>query len=238
MRLTERFLSLTLLGSEWVLWVLIALSIVSIAIMIERGIYFATHRIDAAPLGDELRRLILKGDLAGARARLKDGVTVEESVAAAGLSEIENGADAVGEAMLARKATERLKLERNLAVLGTLGNNTPFIGLFGTVLGIIKASHDLTSAQAGGGQAANAVMAGVFEALVSTAVGLLVAIPAVMAFNVFNRRVRATMSGVDSLAHSILTVLHGRNFVAGAKADNGKQVTESKKGDRPLAEVK
>ncbi len=226
MHLTDRFLSFTLLGSEWVLWVLIALSIISIAIMIERAYYFATHRIDAAPLGDELRRLLRKGDIEGARKRLKDGRTVEEAVAAAGLAEAERGTEAVGEAMLATKATERLKLERNLAVLGTLGNNTPFIGLFGTVLGIIKASHDLTGAQAGGGQAANAVMSGVFEALVATAVGLLVAIPAVVAFNVFNRRVRATMSGVDSLAHTIIGELSG---VAHDKA-GGKKAA--------LAEVK
>ncbi len=211
MHLTERFLSFTLLGSEWVLWVLIVLSVVSISIMIERGFYFATHRIDATALAAELRRLIGKGDIAAAQARLKDAGTVEESVAQAGLAEVERGTEAVGEAMLAAKARERGKLERNLAVLGTLGNNTPFIGLFGTVLGIIKASHDLTSSQATGGQAANAVMAGVFEALVATAIGLLVAIPAVIAYNVFNRRVRAALSGVDSLAHSILTELHAKS---------------------------
>ena len=230
MHLTERFLSFTLLGSEWVLWVLIALSVVSISIMIERAYYFATHRIEAAPLAEELRRQLRKGDLAAARARLKEGTTVEEAVAAAGLAEAENGADAAGEAMLATKASQRLKLERNLAVLGTLGNNTPFIGLFGTVLGIIKASHDLTSSQANGSQAANAVMAGVFEALVATAIGLLVAIPAVIAYNVFNRRVRAAMSGVDALAHTILTELRG---------DENRASHGGKKGDKAqLAEVK
>jgi biopolymer transport protein ExbB len=109
-----------------------------------------------------------------------------------------------------------------------LGNNTPFIGLFGTVLGIIKASHDLTSTQATGGQAANAVMAGVFEALVATAIGLLVAIPAVIAYNVFNRRVRAAMSGVDALVHAILSELRGSE----AKSESGK------KDKAQLAEVK
>ncbi|MEO6954627.1 MAG: MotA/TolQ/ExbB proton channel family protein [Polyangia bacterium] len=226
MRLTERFLSFTLLGSEWVLWVLIALSIISIAIMIERAYYFATHRVDSGPLAEEIKRLIRKGDVAGARARLKDTSTVEERVAAAGLEEIDYGPDAVGEAMLATKAVERLKLERNLAVLGTLGNNTPFIGLFGTVLGIIKASHDLT-ATGGGGEAANAVMSGVFEALVATAIGLLVAIPAVVAFNVFNRRVRATMSGVDNLAHTILTELHSR---IGGRGVNDAKDSERRAG--------
>ena len=222
MHLTQRFLSFTLLGSEWVLWVLIVLSIISIAIMIERAYYFATHRLESEPLGDELKRLLRKGDIAGAKARLKEGHTVEEAVARAGMEEIEHGPDAVGEAMLAAKARERLKLERNLAVLGTLGNNTPFIGLFGTVLGIIKASHDLTGSQAAGGEAASAVMSGVFEALVATAIGLLVAIPAVVGFNVFNRRVRATMSGVDNLAHTILTELHARfgNGKAGATEES------------------
>jgi len=222
MHLTDRFLSFTLLGSEWVLWVLIALSVVSIAIMIERGFYFATHRLDAGPLADELRRQLRKGDINAARARLREGTTVEESVAAAGLAEMERGADAAGEAMLAAKARERLKLERNLAVLGTLGNNTPFIGLFGTVLGIIKASHDLTSTQATGGQAANAVMAGVFEALVATAIGLLVAIPAVVAYNIFQRRVRAAMSGVDALAHAILSELRGEEASGGGKKAEAK----------------
>jgi biopolymer transport protein ExbB len=228
MHLTERFLSFTLLGSEWVLWVLIGLSVVSISIMIERAFYFATHRVDAAALAAELRRLIGKGDIAAARDRLKDVNTVEESVARAGLAEIDRGTEAVGEAMLAAKASERLKLERNLAVLGTLGNNAPFIGLFGTVLGIIKASHDLTTSQAAGGQAANAVMAGVFEALVATAIGLLVAIPAVVAYNVFQRRVRAAMSGIDSLAHSILTELHAK----------GAAAQENSRRDGKLAEVK
>jgi biopolymer transport protein ExbB len=82
--------------------------------------------------------------------------------------------------------------------LGTLGNNAPFIGLFGTVLGIIKAFHDLAGGQAGG---PSVVMAGISEALVATAVGLIVAIPAVVAFNIFSRRVRVRMSQAEWMAH-------------------------------------
>src|SRR4029079_12034926 len=89
---------------------------------------------------------------------------------------------------------------KNLGVLGTLGNNAPFIGLFGTVLGIIKAFADLSRNSAGG---AVAVMAGISEALVATAVGLMVAIPAVIAFNYFQAKVRKTISGVDSTAHLV-----------------------------------
>ena len=90
----------------------------------------------------------------------------------------------------------RLYWERNLSVLATIGANAPFVGLFGTVLGIIKAFHDL-SKQAGMG--AQTVTAGIAEALVATAVGLLVAIPAVVAFNMFQRRVKAALGEAEAL---------------------------------------
>ena len=72
---------------------------------------------------------------------------------------------------------EKHKMDKGLVILGTLGNNAPFIGLFGTVIGIIKAFHDLAQNPEGG---PSVVMAGVSEALVATAVGILVAIPAVI----------------------------------------------------------
>ncbi len=225
MHITEKFLSFTLLGAEWVLWLLIGLSIISLAIMIERLIYFAQHSVDLDQLGAKLKKALETGKFDDARAAVKGARNIVEMVVAAGLTQLERGADAVGEAMLSAKASERLKLERNLAVLGTLGNNTPFIGLFGTVLGIIKASHDLTAQQATGGAAATAVMAGVFEALVATAVGLLVAIPAVIGFNYFQRRVRASIAGVDAMAHLVLAVLRGED-------------PAQAKGKTPLTEVK
>jgi biopolymer transport protein ExbB len=208
MHITERFLAFTLLGAEWVLWLLISLSVISFAIMIERAWFFATHRLDTVALENELRRLLAKNDLSTARAKVKDGSAVEQAVVRAGLEEIERGHEAVGAAMFGAKAREKLRLERNLAFLGTLGNNAPFIGLFGTVLGIIKAFHDLAGNQAGG---VAVVMAGISEALVATAVGLMVAIPAVIGFNFFNRRVRATIANVDSLAHVVLAQLKGED---------------------------
>jgi len=205
MNITERFLAFTLLGANWVLWLLIFLSIVSIAIMIERGWFFATHRIDLTDLQDKLRRALAKGDVESAKKQVQ-GDTVEEAVMRSGLAEVARGVDAVGAAMSGAKASQRLRLERNLSVLGTLGNNAPFIGLFGTVLGIIKAFHDLSGNQAGG---VAVVMQGISEALVATAVGLMVAIPAVVGFNFYNRRVRHHISNVDSLAHEVLAELKG-----------------------------
>jgi biopolymer transport protein ExbB len=103
--------------------------------------------------------------------------------------------------MASARSRERLAMEKHLGILGTLGNNCPFIGLFGTVLGIIKAFADLSHNQGGG---AAVVMAGIAEALVATAVGLMVAIPAVVAYNVFQGRVRRTLGRVDAVAHLIL----------------------------------
>jgi len=225
MHITEKFLAFTLLGAEWVLWLLIVLSVASLAIMFERAIFFITHRFDAEAVGGELKKLLRAGKIADARKLVTSYKGIEGKILDAGLAEADRGPEAVSEAMLSAKAKERLILERNLAVLGTLGNNTPFIGLFGTVLGIIKASHDLAGSQASGGAAASAVMAGVFEALVATAVGLMVAIPAVMGYNYFQRKVRATVGRVDAMAHLVLSEMQGE---AAVQAANGKKIAEVK----------
>jgi biopolymer transport protein ExbB len=168
---SARFLSLTLHGAGWVLWLLVGLSVASLAIMLERLWYLRSHRIERGVLARDMRQLLAESD--------PDRAPTATELAAA-----VDGA----------KARERLRLERNLAFLATLGSNGPFIGLFGTVLGIIKAFHDLAGSQTGG---ASTVMAGISEALVTTAVGLLVAIPAVVAFNFFRRRVCVLMAEVD-----------------------------------------
>jgi biopolymer transport protein ExbB len=213
MNLTQKLLSFTLLGAEWVLWLLIILSVISVAIMIERVLYFRSIRIDFEELAEALRKLLVGHNFEGARKKARDTRGVEAEVALAGLTEAERGAEAVAAAMMGAKSRTKLKLERNLAFLGTLGSNAPFIGLFGTVLGIIKAFRDLSVNQAGG---VSVVMAGISEALVATAVGLLVAIPAVVAFNFFNRQVRSVAAHIDSLAHIILAEVHAETPAAPA----------------------
>jgi biopolymer transport protein ExbB len=203
MNLTQKFLAFTLLGAGWVLWLLVGLSVVSVAIMLERALYLSARKLPDDLLG-ELKKLLFAGNVDGARKLLSGRGGIEAQVALEGLDQLPRGPGAVAEAMTGARTRERLHLERNLAILGTLGNNAPFIGLFGTVLGIIKAFHDLSQNQGGG---AAVVMAGISEALVATAVGLIVAIPAVMAFNYFQRRVRARLARADELAHAILATV-------------------------------
>ena len=103
---------------------------------------------------------------------------------------------------------ERLKLERGLIVLGTTGSNAPFVGLFGTVLGIMKAFKELAQNEA---EAASAVMVGISQALVATAAGLFVAIPAVVMYNVFQRRNKELLTRVESVSHLMLSRLKARS---------------------------
>jgi len=84
----------------------------------------------------------------------------------------------------------KLSLEKRLGILATFGNNAPFIGLFGTVLGVIKAFHDLATAKQFG---VSVVMEGISQALVATALGLFVAIPSVIAYNYFVRKIKSIL---------------------------------------------
>src|SRR5215204_76650 len=209
--LTNLFLKLTYVGAEWVMWILLLLSIISIALMVERWLFFFRTKVDGDELAARLDEQLRARNLQGAWQLVKDNHTfaIESAVVAAGLIALRNGAQAAAEAMLSVKARMRPALDANLSILATIGSNAPFIGLMGTVLGIIKAAHELTAEAANSNP--NAVMSGVFEALVATAVGLFVAIPAVVAYNLFQRRVRKRVAEVDSLAHLILATAKAEN---------------------------
>src|SRR5439155_21442496 len=114
--------------SEWVLILLIALSVLSVTVMVERGIALRAAAPDFEILSRKLLALLGKGDLAAARDALGPPKSPEVRVALIGIGELPRGRDAAAEAMASAKARERMTLERNLGVLGTLGNNTPFIG--------------------------------------------------------------------------------------------------------------
>jgi biopolymer transport protein ExbB len=194
------------LGAGWVLWLLLVLSVLSVAVMIERGLYFARRRMSKT--FPELLRLCHDGELSKAAA-LATSDSMEAEVIRAAAKVAEGGNQAVEKAVQSTIDRRRLEYEQWLFVLGTLGNNAPFIGLFGTVLGIIRAFADLAASnKAGGSSTASYVMAGISEALVATAVGLFVAIPAVMAFNIFQRLLKRVIGRSNALGNAISSGLH------------------------------
>jgi biopolymer transport protein ExbB len=188
-------------GSRWVLWVLIILSIAAAAVVLERLWYFLRERRPRRQIAEMLQALRSSGAKAALKA-LGDVRSLDAAVARACLDHLSEGPAAVEEQVAAVLESQRIRYERGLAYLGTLGSNAPFIGLFGTVLGIVRAFHDLARSSAALGT--QAVMAGIAEALVATAVGLLVAIPAVATYNVLMRHVETALASAGTLGHRIL----------------------------------
>jgi biopolymer transport protein ExbB len=214
------------LGTGWILMLMLLLSVVSLAVMLERVWLYWSLRDDIDELMRDMGRLLRGGDLEGARQRLEASRSAEAAVMIAGLVEADHGADAADEAMQGASALQRLKLEKRLAFLGTLGNNAPFIGLLGTVIGIVAAFDELSkvkmAAASGATQLApEAVMGRISEALVATAIGILIAIPAVAAYNAFQRVVRGTVANTEALGHMLLSYLKAVPAHAGAGSAAG-----------------
>ena len=199
--LTRTLLGITLGSAEWVLWLLCILSILSIAVMLERAVYFSSHQLKDS---DDLAVKLAKGDLETVKKFIDGKKGMEAAVLREALGSLGSGPDSVEEVIAATVARERPQYERFLSFLGTLGSNAPFIGLFGTVLGIIKAFNDLGQTGAKGAAMQQTVMAGISEALVATAVGLAVAIPAVVAYNVLTRSLKVITSRTNALGHALV----------------------------------
>jgi biopolymer transport protein ExbB/TolQ len=203
---------MTNFGASWVMWLMIFLSVISVAIMLERGWFYWSLRDDIGVLAQKLRDHLRKGDAEGAQKTMEASPSAEAAVVVAGLMEADRGAKAADEAMQGAMALQRMKLERRLAFLGTLGNNAPFIGLFGTVIGVVQAFEKLgkqtTSIATQSAVAApQEVMAAIAEALVATAVGLLIAIPAVAMYNYYQRLSKSILANTDALSHVLLSYL-------------------------------
>jgi biopolymer transport protein ExbB/TolQ len=195
MDIVQTFSELASLGAAWVLWLLVILSILSVAVMIERALYFKNTQIDFDEFSSKLKVLLAAKDYAGIRELGANQQAVECKAVVKAAEYADKGVEAIQEGIGSFFITEKQKMDRWLIVLGTLGNNAPFIGLFGTVIGIIVAFQELAANTTAG---ASVVMGGISEALVATAVGLIVAIPAVISFNVFKRIVNFRISSAEA----------------------------------------
>ena len=203
MNIVDVLLKVALLGSSWVLYLLIVLSIVSVGVVIERLIFFRRNNRKG---GDALHRALYDalraGNENGAKRLLRDSGTVEGTVVARAFTFREGGATAFSDALDAELSRAKTTLEKGTTFLGTVGNNAPFVGLFGTVIGVIQAFHELGQAAARAGAMGN-VMAGIAEALVATGVGIFVAIPAVIAYNVSQQQISEIERNTMSLGHLV-----------------------------------
>jgi biopolymer transport protein ExbB/TolQ len=216
--LSAFFMKMTLLGSEWVLWLLLLTSLISITLIFERFLFYKDGLKDGQVFNDEIRKAVHFMDYEKAlqisRERIeniKKSVPMDAHVA---LSLIErkmnekanqdpSSFSQVGQDAILRS---RLFWEKNLSMLASIGSNAPFVGLFGTVLGIIQAFDTIKSGLESGG-ASGSVTAGLADALIATAIGILVAIPAVIFYNIFSRKVDAASSDAEALMNYIISHL-------------------------------
>jgi len=205
------------LRAAWVMWILLGLSVASILLIAERAFFFRSLRDDVRGLARELDALLRAGRYREAVERMSRSPSPEAAAVLAGLRNADLGPVAAEKAIGGALALERTRMERGLAFLGTLGNNAPFVGLLGTVIGIIEAFELLGrtdgAGAAGGALAPQAIMSSIAEALVATAVGLFVAIPAVAAFNYFQRKIANALARSEALTSVLLAHLNAEEPV-------------------------
>jgi biopolymer transport protein ExbB/TolQ len=209
--IVKTLLKLALFGSQWVMWLLLGLSVLSISAMVERAFFFRAAEKDVDELGDKLSDLIERGDQEGAQKFLDARGTIEASVLARAIRWVGGGPESLADAIDGEMTKKRKELEKGMNLLGTLGNNAPFVGLLGTVIGVIQAFNQL-----GAGQdkaAMSNVMAGIAEALVATGIGLFVAIPAVVGYNVFQKRVADVEDNVSAIGKQLGALLRAVHHV-------------------------
>jgi biopolymer transport protein ExbB/TolQ len=214
--LIRTILGLPIFKTEWVLYLLIGLSVISIGVIIERWFFYRRRSIDVDGVRDALTRSLDAGDLDAAAAGLQAHDTMETNVVLTGVRAYARGPESVEDLIAGALGRERARYESRLSFLATLASNAPYIGLFGTVLGIVRSFRDLATNMA---EASSAVMAGIAEALIATAIGLLVAIPAVVAYNVFRGRVKDSVTNCQMLARILLSQLKSTDAALPAAAE-------------------
>ena len=196
-------------------------SVYSLSVIGERWWTFRRSRTASAELAPRVFGRVDQGMIEQALAACEAGQTGHlATVLASGLREVlplesanpglyagpelDRATVAAREAMQRSTATEIERLERHLTSLATLGNISPFVGLFGTVIGIMRAFEAISRTGSGG---LASVSAGIAEALVATAAGLFVAIPAVTAYNYFISRIKTCVTEMDGAASELVARL-------------------------------
>lgn len=193
---TDKFFAIAHFGHEVTLWILIVLSIFSLAFILERFMSLRKVKSNSAKVQDQIRDILQSHRLDEVEEISRNKDTLEGRALSYGLRHVKDNGDKGLEEIFSSYATvERPALEKYLNFLATVGSNAPFIGLLGTVFGIMDAFRGLATSQGD----ASAVMIGISKALVATAIGLMVAIPAIIAFNYFQKQVKSAMQSLESV---------------------------------------
>lgn len=217
--LTQRFLQLNLLGAEWINWVLVGLSLFGVAITADRVLLYWRTRERFAELRAALQETLRRGDLAAAL-DLTRGDSLVRNVVRSGLEAVRRGErdpDAVEQEMLSTLSSERARYDARVAALTTVANIAPLVGLLGTIIGIVGAFYGL--GRAGTAQSAGnpQVMTSIAEALVTTAMGILVAVPGVVTYNLLRAHMSTRLKQAEALMREVLANLEAVEEAGGGE---------------------
>ncbi len=202
--LTERFLAIAQVGDQFILWLLIGLSILSIAFILERFFALRSISVQSQKIREKVKVALASQNYEVVEDLGKDVSTLEGRAMSYGLKHVkESGSKGLEELFNSIVLIEKPELEKYLNFMATLGSNAPYIGLLGTVMGIMKAFHDLSISSDAGQQT---VMAGISAALVATAAGLFVAIPAVLAYNYFSKQAKGIIQNLDIVKELCISI--------------------------------
>ena len=200
--MNERIFAMAHLADQAVLILLMGLAVMSVIMIVERWRFLGRVMNRSEKHKLTIEKAIENRDLSTIREIAKDKESVEGRAMSYALDKIGAGkSEGLEQVFSAISQVEKPKLEKSLGFLATVGSNAPYIGLFGTVLGIMKAFDDMSKASDAGQQT---VMAGISSALIATAAGLMVAIPAVLAYNYFQKQVKLILSSLDSCRDAAL----------------------------------
>ena len=211
MDIQQRLTGFAMMGATWIMWLLVALSVGGLAVALERAIYLIRTAENVRKLKGQILALLRTGESAEALARLRRSPSHVAGIIAAGLEDAGDGTASAEERMNGATQLAKLRMERRLAFLGTLGSNAPFIGLLGTVIGIIRSFHQLNESA---GKVTSGLMTDVGEALVATAIGILVALPAIAFYNFFQRIIKARLARAQAFGNEVLAVLKAKKPAA------------------------
>ncbi|MFH1199196.1 MAG: MotA/TolQ/ExbB proton channel family protein [Candidatus Omnitrophota bacterium] len=185
--------------------VLLLCSIISLAIIIERFVYYRRRsRTKRLAFMKRITKDLNDGDVHKALEASKHTDTPFSKVVYSGLNLHGHNEVLISNTMEREIAIETTKLEHYTTIVGTIGSTAVYIGLFGTVLGIIRAFHDISLSGSGG---ITVVIAGISEALACTAAGLCVAVPAVIAYNYFSKKIDNFISDMELCASELMDLI-------------------------------
>lgn len=207
----------------WLMWPILLCSVISVAVVIERFVSFRRARIETRAFLDRVLRLVNESRNSEAvdLCRLTPGPV--SKVLEVGILLIGHTKATISDALEEAAALEMARLERRIALLGTIYQLSPLLGLLGTVVGMIEVFQRIESSQ--GNYTASDLAGGIWTALITTAAGLTVAIPTLAAHNYFMRQTDHFATGMEMAGKELLDCIEERGPVSsyGSRRDEEEE---------------